>query len=93
MITTEPAWMLGIEKRVGAIEPGMDADLAIFNAPPFSALSARGDDCDLNHKMAVTASLCFRSDSAPPLLPESGEAEPWRCSGYIPRRFDGPGAL
>jgi imidazolonepropionase-like amidohydrolase len=37
LITTEPAWMLGIEKRVGAIEPGMDADLAIFNAHPFSA--------------------------------------------------------
>ncbi|HET8547732.1 MAG TPA: amidohydrolase family protein [Bryobacteraceae bacterium] len=36
LITTEPAWMLGIEKRVGAIEPGMDADLAVFNAHPFS---------------------------------------------------------
>ncbi|MGH9660644.1 MAG: amidohydrolase family protein, partial [Bryobacteraceae bacterium] len=36
LITTEPAWMLGIEKRVGAIEPGMDADLAIFNGHPFS---------------------------------------------------------
>jgi imidazolonepropionase-like amidohydrolase len=36
LITTEPAWMLGVEKRVGAIEPGMDADLAIFNAHPFS---------------------------------------------------------
>jgi len=37
LITTEPAWMLGVEKRVGAIEPGMDADLAVFNAHPFSA--------------------------------------------------------
>jgi imidazolonepropionase-like amidohydrolase len=36
LITTEPAWMLGVEKRVGAIEPGMDADLAVFNAHPFS---------------------------------------------------------
>ncbi|MBC7927354.1 MAG: amidohydrolase family protein, partial [Bryobacteraceae bacterium] len=36
MITAEPAWMLGVEKRVGAIEPGMDADLAVFNAHPFS---------------------------------------------------------
>jgi imidazolonepropionase-like amidohydrolase len=36
LITTEPAWMLGLEKRIGAIEPGMDADLAIFNAHPFS---------------------------------------------------------
>jgi len=37
LITTEPAWMLGIDKKVGAIEPGMDADLAIFNAHPFNA--------------------------------------------------------
>jgi imidazolonepropionase-like amidohydrolase len=37
LITTEPAWMLGLEKRIGAIEPGMDADLAVFNAHPFSA--------------------------------------------------------
>jgi imidazolonepropionase-like amidohydrolase len=37
LITVDPAWMLGVEKRVGAIEPGMDADLAVFNAHPFSA--------------------------------------------------------
>ena len=36
LITTEPAWMLGVEKRVGALEPGMDGDLAVFNAHPFS---------------------------------------------------------
>jgi imidazolonepropionase-like amidohydrolase len=36
LITTEPAWMLGLEKRIGAIEPGMDGDLAVFNAHPFS---------------------------------------------------------
>ncbi len=35
-ITTEPAWMLGVDKRVGALEPGMDGDLAVFNAHPFS---------------------------------------------------------
>ncbi|MDZ4797219.1 MAG: amidohydrolase family protein [Bryobacteraceae bacterium] len=37
LITTEPAWMLGIDKRVGALEPGMDADIAVFNAHPLSA--------------------------------------------------------
>lgn len=36
LITADPAWMLGLEKRVGAIESGMDADLAIYNAHPFS---------------------------------------------------------
>ncbi|MBI3697148.1 MAG: amidohydrolase family protein, partial [Acidobacteria bacterium] len=36
MITLDPAWMLGIDNRVGSIEPGKDADLAIFNGHPFS---------------------------------------------------------
>ena len=28
--------MLGVDSRVGSIEPGKDADLAIFNGHPFS---------------------------------------------------------
>jgi imidazolonepropionase-like amidohydrolase len=35
MITLHPAWQLGVEERVGSIEPGKDADLAIFSAHPF----------------------------------------------------------
>lgn len=36
MITLHPAWQLGVDKRTGSIEVGKDADLAIFNAHPFS---------------------------------------------------------
>ena len=36
MVTLNPAWQLGIDARVGSIEPGKDADLAVFNAHPFS---------------------------------------------------------
>ena len=36
LITLDPAWMLGIDARVGSLEPGKDADLAIFNGHPFS---------------------------------------------------------
>ncbi|MGH9719792.1 MAG: amidohydrolase, partial [Bryobacteraceae bacterium] len=36
LITIDPAWMLGIDNRVGSIEAGKDADLAIFNGHPFS---------------------------------------------------------
>jgi imidazolonepropionase-like amidohydrolase len=35
MITLNPAQQLGIDKRVGSIEVGKDADLAIFSAHPF----------------------------------------------------------
>jgi imidazolonepropionase-like amidohydrolase len=37
MITLNPAWQLGVANRVGSIEPGKDADLAIFSAHPFAA--------------------------------------------------------
>jgi imidazolonepropionase-like amidohydrolase len=36
MITLNPAWQLGIDARVGSIEVGKDADLAVFSAHPFS---------------------------------------------------------
>ena len=36
LVTLNPAIQLGIDKRVGSIEVGKDADLAIFSAHPFS---------------------------------------------------------
>jgi imidazolonepropionase-like amidohydrolase len=36
MVTLNPAKQLGIDKRVGSIEVGKDADLAVFSAHPFS---------------------------------------------------------
>ncbi|MGA2131622.1 MAG: amidohydrolase [Bryobacteraceae bacterium] len=36
MITINPAKQLGIEKRVGSIEPGKDADLTVFDKHPLS---------------------------------------------------------
>jgi len=36
MVTINPAIQLGIDKRVGSIEPGKDADLVIYNHHPLS---------------------------------------------------------
>jgi len=36
MITLNAAWQLGVDDRVGSIDVGKDADLAIFSAHPFS---------------------------------------------------------
>lgn len=39
-VTIEPAKLLGIDKHVGSIEIGKDADLAIYDGHPFSSMSA-----------------------------------------------------
>ena len=39
MVTLNPAKQLGIDKRTGSIEQGKDADIAIWNAHPFSVYS------------------------------------------------------
>jgi imidazolonepropionase-like amidohydrolase len=36
MITANAAWQLGIDKYVGSLEAGKDADIAVFSAHPFS---------------------------------------------------------
>jgi imidazolonepropionase-like amidohydrolase len=35
-ITANPAWILGIDSRVGTLEPGKDADLVVWSGDPFS---------------------------------------------------------
>jgi imidazolonepropionase-like amidohydrolase len=37
MITLNPAWIIGVEERVGSIDVGKDADLVIWNSYPFSS--------------------------------------------------------
>jgi imidazolonepropionase-like amidohydrolase len=36
MVTLNPAWQLGVEARVGSLEVGKDADIALFSAHPFA---------------------------------------------------------
>ncbi|HRJ17215.1 MAG TPA: amidohydrolase family protein, partial [Saprospiraceae bacterium] len=38
-ITLNPAILLGIEQRVGSIEPGKDADLVMYDGEPFEYLT------------------------------------------------------
>jgi imidazolonepropionase-like amidohydrolase len=38
-VTTNPAIQLGIEHRVGTIEPGKDADIAVWSGDPLSSLT------------------------------------------------------
>lgn len=38
-ITIHPAKLLGLEKRIGSIEKGKDADLVLFNGDPFEYLT------------------------------------------------------
>jgi imidazolonepropionase-like amidohydrolase len=38
-ITIHPAKLLGLDKRIGSIEKGKDADLVLYNGDPFEYLT------------------------------------------------------
>ena len=38
-VTINPARIMGVDKKVGALKKGMDADIAVFNGHPFSNLT------------------------------------------------------
>ena len=60
MITINPAWQIGVDKRVGSIEVGKDGDLAVFSAHPFSP-AARVE------KTIIEGKVYFDRDTAPTL--------------------------
>jgi imidazolonepropionase-like amidohydrolase len=39
MITLNPAWIIGVDNRVGSIDVGKDADIVIWNAYPLSSVA------------------------------------------------------
>jgi len=38
-VTLDPAWMLGVDDRIGSLEAGKDADVIVFDGPPLSIRS------------------------------------------------------
>ena len=38
-ITLNPAWMMGLDDRIGSLEPGKDGDLSIWDSDPLSVYS------------------------------------------------------
>ena len=58
LITINPAIQLGIDDRVGSIEVGKDADIAIFNAHPLSIYA-------INQKTIVDGVLRFDIENDP----------------------------
>ena len=63
MITINPARELGLDKRMGSIEVGKDADIALFNAHPFDGFAR----CEL---ALVDGEVHFQRKN------KSGKAEP-----------------
>ncbi len=81
MITINPARELGLEGRMGSIEVGKDADIAIFNAHPFDTYAR----CEL---ALIDGEVAFQRDrSGAPLAPRAGS------HAAMPRPEAPPGAL
>jgi imidazolonepropionase-like amidohydrolase len=71
LITLNPARQLGIDDRVGSIEPGKDADLAFFNGHPLSPYSRcvltliEGEVCFEDRTGPTHATAGFRPEARP----------------------------
>ena len=75
-MTINPAWALGLDDKIGSIEPGKNADVVLWSADPFS-IYAHAD------KVWVDGALLYdRSDPA----------EHWRTDfelGFVPEQTTG----
>jgi len=98
LITINPAIQLGIQDRVGSIEVGKDADLAIWNAHPFSVY-ARVDTTiidgdiffDRARDVARRADLAkerAQLEQAEPNRPSAGGRPPQAPRGRRPGKDD-----
>jgi imidazolonepropionase-like amidohydrolase len=74
-ITANPAWALGLDDRVGTLQPGKNADLVIWSGDPFSVYT-RADQVFIDGALIYDRS---RSDVQPTtdfelgILPSSGQ--------------------
>ncbi len=56
MITLNPAWIIGVDDRVGSIDTGKDADLVIWNTDPLSTY-ARAEKVYIDGELFFDSSL------------------------------------
>jgi imidazolonepropionase-like amidohydrolase len=74
-ITANSAWALGLDDRIGTLQPGKNADLVIWSGDPFSVYS-RADQVFIDGALIYDRS---RSDVQPTtdfelgILPSSGQ--------------------
>jgi imidazolonepropionase-like amidohydrolase len=98
LVTINPAIQLGIQDRVGSIEVGKDADLAIWNGHPFSVYS-RVDTTFIDGEVFFDrqADLARRADlakerttleQAEPNKPPAAGQSPQRPRGRRPSHVD-----
>jgi imidazolonepropionase-like amidohydrolase len=81
-VTINPAWALGVDHRLGSIEPGKDADVVLWNKNPFSVYAVAEkvwiDGALLYDRASKTHWSDFELGQDPPappaLLPSPGGA-------------------
>ena len=90
LVTINPALQLGIDKRVGSIDAGKDADLVIYNRDPLSAYAVvqktlidgrvyfdrQRDIADRANKEKEKKTLLDKEKKAAEKKPEAGAAKP-----------------
>ncbi len=75
MVTLNAARELGVEDRLGTIEPGKDADLAIFNGHPLSPFSR----CEVT---IIDGEVIFQRDEQPTAMSKSQQERSVRAPEF-----------
>jgi dihydroorotase len=75
MVTSHPAEMLGLSDRIGALKPGMDADVSVLVEQPGRYVLKDNEKTEVVAERLLQPLFCLRAgerhDAVAPILPQA----------------------
>jgi len=75
MVTSHPAEMMGLSDQIGALRPGMDADVSVLREKPGRHILRDNEKTEVIADRLLQPVFCLRAgvrhDAVAPILPEA----------------------
>ena len=75
MVTSNPAAMLGLSDQIGALKPGMDADVSVLTEKPGRHILRDNEKTEVVADRLLQPVFCLRAgtrhDAVAPILPQA----------------------
>ena len=75
MVTSHPAEMLGLSDQIGALSPGMDADITVLNEQPGRFILRDNEKTEIVAERLLQPEFCLRTgvryDAVASILPQA----------------------